>query len=260
MSSFEARIDAMTIKRIFEAFKDIVDVVMLNVSARGLSMQAMDNSHVSLVRLDLQATSFDHFRCDADMAIGIKIASFIKVLNFAQKEGILTLFSKSGSSTLDVLIESASGAHVSTFSQHLMDVDVEDLGVPDIEHDVRFSISSVELHRLCKELSSIGDTMSMKATNKCVTFTASGHDVDSASVAIRTCGGDGASNDECVRVEHVQDIERKFALKYVMMFAKAFPLSDVAVITMKSDTPLMVRYNIDEYSTIDFYLAPKIED
>merc|ERR1712194_929939 len=46
----------------------------------GISLQAMDSSHVSLVGLLLRADGFDHFRCDRNISLGINLGSMGKVL------------------------------------------------------------------------------------------------------------------------------------------------------------------------------------
>jgi proliferating cell nuclear antigen len=47
---FEAKLlDATVLKRIVESIKDLVTDVNLDVNQQGISLQAMDSSHVALV-------------------------------------------------------------------------------------------------------------------------------------------------------------------------------------------------------------------
>ena len=39
----------------------------------GLNMQAMDTSNVCLVQMELNADSFDRYRCDKNMILGIDL-------------------------------------------------------------------------------------------------------------------------------------------------------------------------------------------
>jgi len=49
---FEAKLtDGTVLKRIVEAIKDLVTEVNIDVTPTGLSLQAMDSSHVALVNL-----------------------------------------------------------------------------------------------------------------------------------------------------------------------------------------------------------------
>ena len=44
------------------------------------SAQAMDNSHVSLVSVNLRADGFDKFRCDRTLSMGMNLTSMSKIL------------------------------------------------------------------------------------------------------------------------------------------------------------------------------------
>lgn len=47
---------------------------------------------------------------------------------------------------------------ISDFEMKLMDIDSEHLGIPDAEYHAIVRMPSVEFARICKDLSSIGDT------------------------------------------------------------------------------------------------------
>jgi len=52
---FEARLeDSSIFKRIIESIKDLVKMVNIDVSSKGISIQAMDSCHVALVSLNLK--------------------------------------------------------------------------------------------------------------------------------------------------------------------------------------------------------------
>ena len=73
---FEARlVQGSLIKKIVEAMKDLVTDANIDCSASGLSMQAMDSSHVSLCALLMRSDGFDHFRCDRNISLGISLGS-----------------------------------------------------------------------------------------------------------------------------------------------------------------------------------------
>ena len=49
-------------KKIIDSIREIVKSVNIDASSTGLSMQAMDQSHVALVSLVLNENGFDQFR------------------------------------------------------------------------------------------------------------------------------------------------------------------------------------------------------
>ncbi|CAM9633636.1 unnamed protein product [Heterosigma akashiwo] len=88
---FEARlIKGSLLKKIIEALKDLVTEANIDVSDTGISLQAMDSSHVSLCSLMLRMDMFDHFRADRNSTLGINITNFSKILKCAGNDDIVT--------------------------------------------------------------------------------------------------------------------------------------------------------------------------
>ena len=88
----EARIvQGALLKKLIEAVKDLVTEANFDCSAAGITLQAMDSSHVSLVAMQLKAEGFDHYRCDRDVSIGMNMASLSKILKCANNDDIITL-------------------------------------------------------------------------------------------------------------------------------------------------------------------------
>ena len=67
---FEAKLaEGLIFKRIVEAIKELVSDVNIDISPTGISLQAMDNSHVALVSLQLSMDGFESFRSDKPMTL-----------------------------------------------------------------------------------------------------------------------------------------------------------------------------------------------
>ena len=49
----------------------------------GISLQAMDGSHVALVSLNLSAEGFEHYRADTSMVLGVNVNLLAKVMKLA---------------------------------------------------------------------------------------------------------------------------------------------------------------------------------
>lgn len=68
---FEARlVQGNLLKKVVDAIKDLVTDANFDCSGTGFNLQAMDNSHVSLVAMQLRADGFEHFRCDRNLSMG----------------------------------------------------------------------------------------------------------------------------------------------------------------------------------------------
>jgi len=106
---FEARLDqGSVLKKILESIKDLVSESNFDCSNDGISLQAMDSSHVSLVALLLRADGFKEYRCDRNISLGINLTSMSKILKCAGPEDVVTLKANDNGDTVTFMFESPS--------------------------------------------------------------------------------------------------------------------------------------------------------
>ena len=75
---FEAKlVQSTTLKQILDAIKDLVNEASWDCSNSGMSLQAMDTSHVSLVAVLLKAEAFEKYRCDRSVTLGMNLARYV---------------------------------------------------------------------------------------------------------------------------------------------------------------------------------------
>lgn len=260
---FEARIQqGAVLKKIVDAIKDLVTDANFDCSSTGISLQAMDTSHVSLVALFLRAEGFALFRADRNISLGINLGSLAKVLKCADNDDTITLKAEDSGDAVTFMFENPKQTRISHFSLKLLDIDSEHLGIPDTEYKCIVQMPSTEFKRICNELSVIGETVKIAASKEGVKFTVSG-DMGTGSII---CKGGGAvdEDEEGTQVRVEEETTLTFALRYLNFFAKATPLSSTVTLRMSPDVPLVVEYKIEAADTdaghIRFYLAPKIAE
>lgn len=261
---FEARIEqGGVLKKIMESIKDLVNEANFDCSSTGISLQAMDSSHVSLVALHLRADGFRHYRCDRNMSLGINLGSMSKILKCSGNDDTITLKSEDNGSEVLFMFENSQQTRVSHFSLKLMDIDSEHLGIPDTEYQCVVKMQAAEFQRICREISIIGDTVKISASKEAVKFGVSG-DLGTGSIVCRSNSAVD-DDDDAVVIKVEEEVNLTFALRYLNFFAKATPLSGSVTLKMSPDVPLVVEYKIQaeeeaEMGHIRFYLAPKIEE
>jgi len=251
------------LKKIMEAVKDLVTDANFDCSSTGISLQAMDSSHVSLVALFLRAEGFEHYRADRSSSLGINMASMAKVLKCAGNDDSITIKADDGADNVSLLFESKKQTRMSQFNLKLIDIDSEHLGIPDTEYKTVIRMPSPEFQRICREIAIIGDTVSIQASKEGVKFSVAG-DLGTGSIVLKQ--GQAVDNeDEAVTIKLEEEVSLTFALRYLNYFAKATPLSKFVTLKMSADVPLVVEYEIadgdkKDMGHIRFYLAPKIEE
>lgn len=256
---FEARLkQANILKKIVDAIRDLVNEANFDVSSTGMQLQAMDTSHVSLVALLLKGSEFDHYRCDRSLSLGLNLASLTKVLKCSANDDIVTLKAADDGDKLTFVFESTNQDRISEFDLKLMDIDSEQLGIPDAKYSSVIEMPSGEFQRIMRDMGTIGDSITINCSKEAVKFAATG-DIGEANVTIRQ-NSNVDSEDDAVTISLSEPVSLNFAVRYLNMFTRATPLSSRVTLSLQQDKPLVVEYKIDEVGYIRFYLAPKIDD
>lgn len=108
---FEAKIDkAATLKKIVEAVKELVTDAKFECTSSGVSLQAMDASHVSLVQLLLRADGFEDYRCDRNISLGMNLESLSKVLKCAGNDDVVTMRAEDDADSVTFIFEAKSAS------------------------------------------------------------------------------------------------------------------------------------------------------
>lgn len=256
---FELRlVQGSLLKKVLESLKDLVNDANFDCSATGFSLQAMDSSHVALVTLLLRSEGFEHYRCDRNITMGMNMGNMAKMLKCAGNDDIITIKADDGTDTVTFMFENPSQDKIADFEMKLMDIDSEHLGIPETEYEAIVRMPSAEFARICKDLSTIGDTVVISVTKEGVGFSTRG-DIGTANTVLRQNTSADKPEDATI-IEMEQSVTQTFALRYMNSFAKATPLANRVTISMSSELPAVVEYKIAEMGHLRFYLAPKIEE
>jgi len=256
---FEAKlIKGGILKKVLDAIKDLLNEATFDCSEAGVQLQAMDNSHVSLVSLNLRSEGFDKFRCDRNLSMGMNLASLTKVLRCANNDDIITMKAQDNADVVTFVFESTSGDRISDFDMKLMNLDQEHLGIPETDYACIVKMPSSEWARIVRDLSGVGESIVIACTKQGVKFSSTG-DIGSGNVKLAQSS---SADDEktAVHIDLQEPVTLTFASRYLNNFAKAAGLSDQVVLSMSPEVPLVVEFKIEDIGYIRYYLAPKIED
>lgn len=146
---------------------------------------------------------------------------------------------------------------ISDFELKLMDIDSEHLGIPDTEYAATVKMPSAEFQRICRDLSSIGDTVTISVSKDGVKFSTTG-DIGQANITCRQ--NTSVDKEEQTVIELQEPVTLTFALRYLNSFTKATPLAPTVQLQMSKELPVVVQYLIADMGYVRYYLAPKIED
>ena len=235
---------AKQLRAIAEAIHDLVHEVNIYVDSDGLSIQAMDTSHICLITVNLSSQDFDVYECDENMTLGVNVSSLIKSLKCAGPDDRVKLSCTSEDALhLEFVSDEARAAD---FELKLMTIEAERFEIPPVDSPIRFTMAAPTLARAIKDLSTLGDTLLLSMTKDDVTLTCEG-DIGRATISF------GSVCDE-VKLRH------RFSLKHFVSIAKAAVLTDDVTLELVADMPIGIEYAITSRSSVKFHLAPKMDE
>jgi proliferating cell nuclear antigen len=100
--------EGLLLKKLIESIKDLVTDINLDITGTGISLQAMDSSHVALVTLNLSPDGFEEYRCDKQMTLGVSIANLSKIMKCSGIDESIILRAEDEPSALQIQFENKS--------------------------------------------------------------------------------------------------------------------------------------------------------
>lgn len=151
----------------------------------------MDNSHVALVAVKLEASGFKRYRCDRSIPLGVNLGSLTKVLKCAKDDDICTLKAGDDADILSLTYEAKStyrrtrslktkltrtidSDRIAEYEMKLMDIDADTLGIPETEYDASVTMPSTEFGRIVRDLSLLGESVRIEVSKEGIRFVSDG--------------------------------------------------------------------------------------
>lgn len=231
--------DVAALGKAVSVISDLVDDANFTLTSEGLSMEAMDSSHVCLVVLDVKQAYFESFAVQTPDVFGIKLGVLKRVLECSSGK---TTLSREDEDSIVVQSDRAR------FSVKLIDIDSESVNPAFGEQDATVVVDSTAFQRLVKDLVTFGDVVELKASEDGFDMTTRG-DIGEACMRVATKRAD-------VRAS----ARGEFAIRYLVSFAKAAAIASEVTLGFSNFGVLALDYAFGEHARLSFYIAPKIED
>ncbi|KAI0653075.1 proliferating cell nuclear antigen, N-terminal domain-containing protein [Cubamyces menziesii] len=166
--------EAGLLKRLLDAVKELISDANFDCNEEGITLQAMDNSHVALVAVKLEAAGFKRYRCDRPIPLGVNVAALTKVVKCAKDDDITTLKAADDADVLTLTYEGKNSDRIAEYEMKLMDIDADTLGIPDTEYDASVTMPSAEFARIVRDLSNLGESVKIEVSKEGIRFVTDG--------------------------------------------------------------------------------------
>lgn len=247
-------------KSTFASFANEVVDCVLTFDEHGMTAQTMDSSHVSMVMINFVASEmFDNYKCTEPTSVGISVKSVLAVLKLSDKNSVVRIMQTTpGDSKLTIGITSKDNKINFLFDLNLMEIDTEELFVPENLTGWRFNVDFSDMNTVTKNMCDFGDSISLcfgSSTNGALLYQIDGPaGVVTGSLITQAPVWTNAENSPA------ENVTMKLSMRYLKNYLSCRDVSNTIELMMGIDIPLCVTYRVAENSSIVFYIAPKAEE
>jgi proliferating cell nuclear antigen len=249
-------IQASTFKQVVDALKEILMDVNLEIDETGIKIVAMDNTHIVLIHLKLEADKFEHYYCEKKTYVGINMLRLHALIKTITNNDILSLYIlKDDPNSLGITIDNNDKKFKTNYKLSVLDIDVLNIQIPPVDFHTIITMPSSYLQKIIRdmhnlaeyiEFRNIGDKLTLSCKGDfCTQETIMGTE-KSQSITIKKNSTDESEH------EIIQGI---FSLKYLSIFTKCTNLSNTVEMYLKNSYPIILRYTIASLGEIKLCLA-----
>ena len=243
---------------IFQLLKNWSSHINMNFEKDKLYIQSIDKSHICLADIEIKDKWFSVYDCSINNKISVDSVHFSILMNYALKHDKLELKYDDENNVDKLYInflneKEHKGSFDHFFELNLIDIDEENLGIPEVEYDVEFSIESKKLVELLSELNTFGQDLNIKCSESVIELNANG-DSTKLKVNIPVDGLDEYA------ISEGEEIDISFSLSHLCKMCLSMKLCSIINLGLSGGYPMSLMYNLGDDSKVSFYIAPKISD
>jgi len=242
-----ATIQASAIKSTFEVLKDILNDVNIYFKPSGVYITTLDTARTSLVDMFLSSDNFEEYECENEIVAGINVSNTFKLLKSITNNDVL-MISIDCREFMNIEIHSETKKTSTKFALKLLDINENQIEVPEMNMTTVTPMLSVDFQRICRDMYNIGGDIEIARDGKVLRL---------------KCEGDFANQETEIQcTEESRRICGTYSLRYMNIFTKATSMcSTVQIMQEDNNRFLILKYNVANLGDLKFYLATKeLED
>lgn len=268
---------------LFQLLKNWGSCLNLHFEKTRLYIQSMDKSHICLSSINISSNWFSHYEIDNPSNISLDANNFAIMMNYALKHSKMeikfedetdpdTIFINLSSATTSNNISSSSSDIVEPkkkgkvtkvkedhnkfdhfFELGLIEVEQDTLNIPEVDYDVDFTMKSDNFSELISELMVFGSNLNILCNEEVLEFNASG---DAGKLKVNIPIDD--LNEYAIAEGDSLDIS--YSLTHLGKMCLSTKLGQYVSLSISTEYPMAIKYDLGDNSSVAFYIAPKISD
>ena len=254
-TEFELKLENSKILRtIVETLSSIIDETEIKITPEEFIITAMDPSRICLLKLVIKNEDFDEYEADGEFQIGLNLEDFGKIMKRSSIQDSITLTHTRADNKIKIIMQQGETSRARTFTLALLDIDIEEIPMDNllsIEYPSSWTLDPDFFIEAIKDAEIYSEILNIQAKeNIGLTFTSAGQ----IGEMLYELGLDAFID---------TDIHTTGTGAYSLMFLKAImkisTITEKLEMSLKTDHPLKMQFDLFEGGVISYFLAPRVE-
>ena len=240
-------------KSLIECLKELLcEVNMDFIEGKGIRLVSIDPGRVAMIHLVVN--NIERFYAKGTVTAGINVVVLYKMIRSMTSNDFMEWrIYEDEPHRMEIELSNSERRTKTVNSIKLLDLDAEDIIIPQVEFDRVVSMPSPELSRYVREMATVSPFITIRATRTTLELEAEG-DMASSHITIEPT----ASGLNWKHSEKGGNIEGKYFAKYIEKFTKNSLANNVELF-LKTNYPLIMRFEIS-IGCLRFCIAPILDD
>jgi len=249
---------------IFQLLKNWSSHINMHFEKDRLYIQSMDKSHVCLADIEIKCQWFANYDCSTNNKVSVDSNHFAILMNYALKHDILELKFEDESEPDKLYInflnnkeidknKEKKGSFEHFFELNLIEVEEDSLGIPAVDYEVDFTIETKKLVEVLSELNTFGQDLNIKCNEDVIELNASG---ESAKLKVNI----PIEELNEYAIAEGDELNISFSLTHLCKMCCSIKLGLTVDVSLSSEYPMSLKYNLGDESMVSFYVAPKVSE
>ena len=238
---------------LFQTLKFCTSTVCITFNDNNVFIQGMDKAHICMFEANISSSWFNEYGRNINDSKTISFDSqvFYTIISTKHDGHSIEINYQDEPDTLSINLIAQKGEYSKFFKIPLVDFEYEIMNVPAVDYDAEFSISSKKIYDITSQMLSFGDNINIKCSDEQIDLITNGI----TGEMLVTIPIDDLTE---YSVNEGENIELAYSLCYVHKMCLTNKLSDEIQFSLSKDSPMKLKYDLGESSTLEFYIAPKI--
>ena len=233
------------LKDTFDAISHIIDECELTCTTEGITINALDKSHITFIQLEYRKTLFDEYAADNEQLL-VDTNELMKILKRCKNNDILSFETDNHN-----LIITMKGDSTKQFKLRLIDQEYNTPVPPMIDYPICLEVSSELIKDSLEDCNIYGEN---------IVFT-----VDEDYLHICSSTADGLFGETHIKYIHGENIRQvcrsSYSIEKLKDIFRASKISKTCMLCLGDDLPLTVKFKLPgDDGEIGFLLAPRLEE